>query len=74
MRQLDHKTGFAPETDGTTIVTIFAAVVIYRHRNVDHPETQSELPKEIQQLNPLPNSQPWFRIFLPAAGDANTAG
>ena len=44
MEQLDHKTEFAPETDGTTIVTIFAAVVIYRHKNVDHLETQSELP------------------------------
>lgn len=44
VEQLDHKTEFAPETDGTTIVTIFAAVVIYRHKNVDHLETQSELP------------------------------
>lgn len=44
MEQWDHKTGLAPETDGTTIVTISAAVVIYRHKNVDHLATQSELP------------------------------
>lgn len=44
VEQWDHKTGLAPETDGTTIVTISAAIVIYRHKNVVHLETQSELP------------------------------
>lgn len=43
MEQWDHKTGLAPEAD-STIVTIPAAVVIYRHKNVDHLETQAELP------------------------------
>lgn len=74
MEQLDHKTGFAPETDGATIVTIFAAFVIYRHKNVDHLETQSKLPNQIRQLKPLPKSQPCFRIFPPVAADANPAG
>lgn len=44
VEQLDHETGIAPATDGTTIVMISSAVVIYRHKNADHLETQSELP------------------------------
>lgn len=74
VEQWDHKTGLAPETDGTTIVTVSAAIVIYRHKNVDHLETQSELPSRETAAEPTAEQSAVVQDIPPAAADANAAG
>jgi len=60
VEQSDHKTELVPETDGTTIVTIFTAVVIYRHKNVDHLETQERAAKPDTAAEPTASQSDVF--------------